>query len=140
MDTTEPASATNPRHLLFLFAAALGLGVAAWAYRAGPVVDQPQEIMSATDDPYEALSWEGLKAPEVTLSGKSDGVGNLCGRVHNESGVTIEKMKLTIKTPAWERSYDVKVGVGNNATATFTVFVGEPNVRVESVATARVRE
>jgi len=73
---------------------------------------------------------EGI--PEVRLVMKSDRSGNLHGTVHNETGKTIEKLKLVIKTAVWERVYDVKVLVENNTTATFSVFIGDGLLEVES--------
>jgi hypothetical protein len=139
--TPEPASPVKSRAVLGLFAAAvLALAVAAWAYRPGPGNAEPAEVTSSTDTPGDRLLWDGCPPPQVTLSARSDGEGMLRGRIRNETGATIEKMKLTIKTSAWERSFDVTVQVANNATATFTVFVGEPGVTVESVWASRLRE
>jgi tetratricopeptide (TPR) repeat protein len=79
--------------------------------------------------------------PEVSLFLKSSEYGKIHGTVHNETGQTIEKLKLSIKTAKWERVYDAKVLVENNATATFSVFVGDKLLEVESFkllsATAR---
>ena len=66
------------------------------------------------------------------MAKESDYLGHLKGNVHNETGKTIEKLKLLIKTARWERAYEAKVQVENNATARFSVFVGDRELEVTS--------
>jgi hypothetical protein len=70
--------------------------------------------------------------PDVRMYMKSDNFGYLRGTVHNETGKTIEKLKLSIKTDRWQRIYEVKVRVENNASASFSVFVGEEQLEAQS--------
>jgi hypothetical protein len=74
--------------------------------------------------------------PHVRLSNTSDAEGFLRGTVHNDTGRPIERLRLRITTAKWaDRTFDVKVKVENNATAPFSFFVGEPDLRVESFRT-----
>ncbi len=70
--------------------------------------------------------------PEVTLSQTSDGAGCFRGTVHNDTGKAIARLKLTIKTAMWERNYEANVSVENNATATFSVFVGDSGLELDT--------
>ena len=63
--------------------------------------------------------------PEVTLFMRSDDFGYVRGTVHNETGKAIQKINLSIKTARWERDYEIPVSVPSNATAPFSVLVGD---------------
>jgi tetratricopeptide (TPR) repeat protein len=69
---------------------------------------------------------------DVKLFMKSDGSACIRGTIHNKTGKKVEKLKLSIKTARWERDYDVKVHVENNTSATFSVFVADELLEVES--------
>jgi hypothetical protein len=80
------------------------------------------------EDALNSLASDPL---DVRLFMKSDGSRFLRGTVHNETGKTVERLKLSIRTARWERVYEVRVWVPNNATHSFRVYVGEA-VDVES--------
>jgi tetratricopeptide (TPR) repeat protein len=69
--------------------------------------------------------------PDVRLFMKSNGSRFIRGTVHNETGWTVERLKLSIRTARWERVYEIRINVPNNTTRSFSVYVGEA-VDVES--------
>jgi hypothetical protein len=103
----------------------------------GRAIDRPAQVaeVSSTDDGGRMDPWsmlgDGLKEPVVTVSARSDASGHLQGRVHNQTGQTLESLRLKVKTTTWERVFGVKVRVENNTTQSFKVYVGDPGAVVE---------
>ncbi len=97
---------------------------------------EKKEGEKADKDFRTARRLDGI--PEVWMQLKSGDTGRLAGTVHNDTGKVVEKIRLSIKTSRWDRVYDVKVSVENNTTATFSVFVGDDSLAVDSFAALKV--
>jgi Flp pilus assembly protein TadD len=96
----------------------------------GSAWSQKKDKERASKDLRTARQLEGI--PEVWLVMKSDETGRLSGTVHNDTGKKIEGVRLWIKTARWERDYEAKVRVENNTTATFSIFIADRQLEVET--------
>ncbi len=144
-----PAATRQPRRMLWPvvgIAAVLLLAVAAvsWAVLAGrgdpPQIAATPRFPGGDDATRNVLDRLEGPLPEVTLSKRADREGVLHGVVHNPSSQPLDRVKLWVKSPKWDRVYEVKVAVENNATAAFAVPVAEPRAEVESFKVLRPRE
>ena len=109
------------------FAGDGGLGIAVAIYNRHVIRPQIEKMVSCSEQEniLARINEADRPLPDIRMFLKSDGSRFLFGTVHNETGKNVEKLRLSIKTANWERVYDVNVSVENNATASFSVFVGE---------------
>jgi hypothetical protein len=124
---------------LVVAAALFVVFASAGAWAVNEFSDPPQIKAAPRSHTLGDLMDEG-DLPEVTLSKTSDRSGHLHGKAHNQNGKALHKLKLWIKTPKWDRIYEVKVAIEHGATGTFSVYIGESRVEVEEFKVLYQRE
>lgn len=128
-----PVLRDRPSSRWVIVAAALFVAVViacAWAFNE---FSEPPQIKAT---PRQSVTLgdviDGVRdRPEVTMSKRSDRSGHLHGKAHNQSGETLHKVKLWIKTAQWDRIYEGRVAIEQGATGTFSVYIGESRIEVE---------
>jgi hypothetical protein len=147
---SEPASARNrsrwpfPGGVLVGFVAGAVAAVLVFAANPDRLYQLPgvkptgvKPTVVRADPPHamEQFRWLGTWNvwPEVALASRSGDDGLLHGHVHNQTGLPMDRLRLSIKTAGWERVFDVSFPqVPNNTTGTFAIRIGEPGVDVVS--------
>jgi hypothetical protein len=94
------------------------------------------EILHPETDPFgaaKALSLRGrpMDEPDVRMQMRSTALGNLHGTVHNDTGIRLEKLRLSIETERWKRIHEVKLSVEPNTTREFVVYIGDAWLEVK---------
>ena len=94
-----------------------------------PVFDPTPDIVKQPEKVFVDATNLYIK-PDITIKGQSDLSGHVYGSLHNGTGKTIERMKLSIKTPKWERAYETSCVTRDNTTNTFVIHIGEESLSV----------
>ena len=115
------------------------VAVASWIWLASPSPSPRQTAVTHTPTvQFQPGILPGIeptgcfvKLQDLTLVGRSDAAGFVMGNFHNATGKLVDKLNLRVKTPRWERHYEVGICAPPGQTATYSFFIGDSLTTIE---------